>query len=410
MNASRFPDFNQDALETIDIEAMVSLLLNRAADLRASDLYLQSDKNALTIKVRRFGSVEHLASVSPERGRQLCNYVRTLANMDIAERRRPQDGHLFWEGNGKRLDLRVNMIATMFGEDLTLRISDQDEGLKQLGELGFDPRDLGKLTSMLESPSGLILVTGPTGTGKTTTLYSCLQHLRGGSRKINTLEDPIEYTLDGVRQSAVFPKIGLDFAELLRSVMRQAPDVIMVGEIRDEETATTAVRAANSGHLVMATLHAPTAAGAIHSMLAFGVAPYFLSSSLLGILAQRLVRTLCEPCRTFIDMGESPQTFERIKSLLGPGEGRGIYAQGTCETCFDLGYTGRTALLEVAGMNQEIRNLISHAAPREDIERALINGGMIEFGRGALLKVARGETSIEEIMQHVPAEHLGLED
>jgi type II secretory ATPase GspE/PulE/Tfp pilus assembly ATPase PilB-like protein len=263
---------------------------------------------------------------------------------------------------------------------------------------------------MLNSPSGLILVTGPTGTGKTTTLYACLQYLNDGTRKISTLEDPIEYAVTGVRQAQIHAKLGLDFPELLRNVLRQAPDVIMIGEIRDKDTAATAVRAANSGHLVLATLHAPVAAGALQSMLVLGSQPYFLSSCLLGVVAQRLVRTLCQKCRVAYDISEAPQTFEKIASLLEPGEGKVIYGPTGCEECLQTGYAGRTGLFEVMTLNQEIRRMVAQARTSEDIEQEAIRHGMIEFHRGALLRVARGITSAEEILRDVPPEYLGLED
>jgi type II secretory ATPase GspE/PulE/Tfp pilus assembly ATPase PilB-like protein len=333
-----------------------------------------------------------------------------MAGMDIANQRRPGEGRWLYEQSGKRLDLRVSCMATLFGEDMSLRIWDRDAGFRQLHELGLTPGDLDKVTSLLSRPSGLILVTGPTGAGKTTTLYSCLQYLNNGERKINTLEDPIEYALEGIRQSQVRPKIGVDFPELLRNVLRQAPDVIMIGEVRDEETAVAAVRAANSGHLVLATLHAPVAASAVQSMLVLGSQPFFLSACLLGVIAQRLIRTLCPECRMCFDLSEAPQTFAEIKDLLEPDEGQAIYGPVGCEKCHHVGYAARTGLFEIMTLNQEIRKLLGESRPAEDIEEAAIRYGMIEFRRGALLKVAQGTTSTEEILRDVPAEFLGLED
>ncbi|HIA19999.1 MAG TPA: type II/IV secretion system protein, partial [Planctomycetaceae bacterium] len=212
------------------------------------------------------------------------------------------------------------------------------------------------------------------------------------------------------RQSQVHLKIGLGFSELLRSVLRQAPDVIMVGEIRDEDTAHTAVRAANSGHLVLATLHSPVAASAVQSMLALGSSPFFLSSCLLGVIAQRLVRTLCPKCRVSYDISESPQTFEEVREMLEPDEGKAIYGPSGCPECFQQGYAGRTGLFEIMTMNQEIRRLVAASRPAAEIQQAAIKSGMTEFHRSALLKVAKGITSTEEILRDVPAEHLGLED
>jgi type II secretory ATPase GspE/PulE/Tfp pilus assembly ATPase PilB-like protein len=262
---------------------------------------------------------------------------------------------------------------------------------------------------MLASPSGLIFVTGPAGTGKTTTLYACLTHLNTGTRKINTIEDPIEYAVVGLRQSQVQAKLGVDFPELLKNILRQAPDVIMIGEIRDEETANTAVRAANSGHLVLATLHSPVAAGAVQSMRALHANPYFLSSSLLGVVAQRLVRQLCGKCRVAYDISESPETFAEIQSLLEPGLGGFIYGPGGCEECRHQGYSGRIGVFELMTFNRQMRKLVVDARPTEEMQQAAVAAGMVEFRRAAMLKVAQGITSTEEVLRELPAEYLGLE-
>jgi type II secretory ATPase GspE/PulE/Tfp pilus assembly ATPase PilB-like protein len=275
--------------------------------------------------------------------------------------------------------------------------------------LGVPDKELVKIKGMLSSPSGLLLVTGPTGTGKTTTLYSCLQFLNDGTRKINTLEDPIEFAVDGVRQSQINPKIGLDFAELLRNVLRQAPDVIMIGEVRDPATATTVVRAANSGHLVLATLHAPVAASAIQSLLVLGAQPFFLANCLLGVISQRLIRTLCPHCRITYDISDSPHTFEELADLVDPRQPKVIYGPGRCDACQQVGYASRCGLFEVMTMNPELRRIIAANSSALEIERAAIAAGMVEFRRAALLAVARGLTSTEEILREVPAEYLGLE-
>ncbi|MDA1052978.1 MAG: GspE/PulE family protein [Planctomycetota bacterium] len=397
-------------LVKMEAEEAVNALLEQAAQLRASDLFFLSDERFVTASIRRMGSIEKLAVVSTEHGRQMMTHIKALAGMDISDRRRPADGRWIHEAGQRKLDLRINCTPMLHGEDMALRIWDHTIGLFALDELGMSRADLNKLLFMLNHPSGLILVTGPTGTGKTTSLYACLQYLNDGARKLNTLEDPIEYAIDGIRQSQVNAKLGLDFPELLRNVLRQAPDVIMIGEIRDEETATTAVRAANSGHLVLATLHAPTAASAVHSMLALGSHSYFLSGCLLGVIAQRLLRTLCPNCRSGYDISLSPQTFQEIESLLAEGEGKAIYGPSGCEECFHLGYVGRSGLFEIMTANQEIRRLVSQAASSQAIEEAAIRAGMTVFRRGALLKVAQGVTSTEEILRDVPAEQLGLED
>jgi type II secretory ATPase GspE/PulE/Tfp pilus assembly ATPase PilB-like protein len=402
--------FKVTELVNMDAEQAVTAVLERAADLRSSDLFLLSDERFLTIAIRRLGSVEKVAVVSSEHGRQLISHIKANAGMDISDRRHPADGRWIHEFGNRKLDLRINCTPTLYGEDMAVRLWDHSTELLSLADLGMSDSDYNKLLFMLSHPSGLILVTGPTGTGKTTTLYASLQHLNNGARKINTLEDPVEYAIEGIRQSQVNEKFGVDFPELLTNVLRQAPDVIMIGEIRDATTMTTAVRAANSGHLVMATLHAPTAAGAVQSMFAWGAQPYFLSSCLLGIVAQRLVRTLCPDCRVEYDISVSPQTFEDVESMLEEGQGKSIYGPGGCEKCWQGGYQRRTGLFEVMTVNQEIRRLVSTAAPSHEIEQAAVDAGMMVFRKAAMIKVAQGITSTEEILRDVPADQLGLED
>ena len=397
-------------LTALEVDKAVEVIVRHAADMKASDLFVLTEEDSVRIAARRLGIVETLVTVSRDFGKHVIIHFKAMAGMDISEHRRPADGRRIDVFDGRKMDLRINCIATLYGEDIAIRMWDHDEGLRGLDELGISSKDLKKLTNLLQCPSGLILVTGPTGTGKTTTLYASLETLNDGTRKINTLEDPIEYAIAGIRQSQVFPKIGLGFSDLLRSILRQAPDVIMVGEIRDEDTAHTAVRAANSGHLVLATLHSPVAASAVQSMLALGSSPFFLSSCLLGVIAQRLVRTLCPQCRVSYDVSESPQTFEEIRSLLEEGEGKAIYGPSGCPECFQQGYSGRTGLFEVMTMNQEIRRLVAASRPAAEIQQAAVKAGMTEFHRSALVKVAKGVTSTEEILRDVPLEHLGLED
>jgi type II secretory ATPase GspE/PulE/Tfp pilus assembly ATPase PilB-like protein len=384
-------------------------IIRHAIALRASDLFLLSDEGSTSVSLRVIGQVEQFAVVSRDQGRHLINFFKTTAGMDIAEHRRPQEGRWIVDSAGDRVDLRINVVPTLFGEDLAIRILSHKFGLRSLDSLGLTRPEYSRLTSLLASPSGLLLVTGPTGTGKTTTLYACLEHLNTGSRKINTIEDPIEYAIAGVRQSQVNPKLGVDFPDLLKNILRQAPDVIMIGEVRDEETAATAVRAANSGHLVLATLHSPVAAGAIHSLRALGTNPYFVSSCLLGIMAQRLVRVLCQKCRIAQDIRESPETFADIRSLLEPGLGDFIYSAGVCDACRRQGYEGRTGVFELMTFNHKLRQMILQDCSAEDIQQEAVRHGMVEFRRAAMLKVAQGITSSEEVLRELPAEYLGLE-
>lgn len=392
-------------------EVATSRLVEHAASLQASDLFFTTNENHVTVSVRHLGMLR-LASILPlDMGRRCMSHIKALSGMDVAERRRPLDGRWLYERpTGGTLDLRINTIPTLYGEDFTLRLLVRDTRLLAISEVGFLRKDYNILLSLLNSPSGLILVTGPTGAGKTTTLYAALAYLNNGERKINTIEDPIEYAIDGLRQSQINPRIDVGFVELLRGVLRQAPDVIMIGEIRDPVTAETAVRAANSGHLVLATLHAPIAAGAIQSMLALGVHPHFLSSCLLGVIAQRLVRTLCPACKISFDMSDSPQTFEEVRQWLEPGQGQLLYGHKGCSECHMLGYTDRTGVFEVLPVSRAIRKMILAKLPMQSVRQKSIEEGMIEFRQSALLKVARGDTSIEEVFRAIPTEYLGLEE
>lgn len=403
--------FEEIRFDESELEETVRRMIQDAVDLPASDLFVTWNEEDASISVRHLGISRRLTTIGCEEGRRVVNYVKAMAGMDLAQKMRPLDGRWVCQlEDGKRIDLRVSTIPTMYGEDLALRLLGRDIGLRRIDELGLQRRDLGVLRSLLGSPSGLILVTGPTGAGKTTTLYACLHYLNDGTRKINTIEDPIEYALEGIHQSSVNPKINLDFPELLRSVLRQAPDVIMVGEVRDPLTAETAVRAASSGHLVLATLHAPIAAGAVDSMLALEVHPHFLGSCLLGVLTQRLVRTLCEHCKASFDISESPHTFDDVKPWLQPGQGEQIYSAPGCQHCNGEGYTGRTGVFEVLKASKEIRRLIAERRTVREIREKAVEQGMLDMRRSALLKVADGVTSTEEVVRVIPTEHLMPED
>jgi type II secretory ATPase GspE/PulE/Tfp pilus assembly ATPase PilB-like protein len=409
---------DEPALESLHInvndlspENAVARLVDHAAEMMVSDLFFTTNENHVGVSGRHLGMLRLMSVMPLDFGRRCMAHIKALASMDVAERRRPLDGRWVRPREGQStIDLRISTIPTLYGEDYTLRLLVRDSQLLSLEQLGLLRKDYNQLLNLLNSPSGLILVTGPTGSGKTTTLYACLTYLNNGERKINTIEDPIEYAVEGVRQSQINPRLDVDFPELLRSVLRQAPDVIMVGEIRDPKTAETAVRAANSGHLVLATLHAPVAAGAIQSMLSLGVHPHFLSSSLRGVLAQRLIRTLCPACKMSFDLTEAPHTFDEVKQWLEPGQGHLLYAPRGCSECHMTGYIGRTGVFELLTVTREIRKLIYERQPTQAIRQKAIEEGMIEFKQSALLAVARGETSAEEVLRVVPTEYLGLDD
>jgi type II secretory ATPase GspE/PulE/Tfp pilus assembly ATPase PilB-like protein len=410
MNASGSVVFTELDLEGVPAEQAVQWMIEQAAALTASDLFLIANENDVEINIRHLGIIRHLRRVPIEQGRRMIVHVKAMSGIDIAEKRRPQDGRwIYRREDGRALDLRVNSLPTLFGEDIDMRLLDRDSQLRPLNNLGMSRHEEQQALAMLSSPSGLLLVTGPTGSGKTTTLYACLHHLNDGTRKINTIEDPIEYAVEGIRQSQINLKHGVDFPDLLRGVLRQSPDVIMVGEIRDPVTAQTAVRAANSGHLVLATLHAPVAAVAVQSMLNLDVHPHFLSTSLLGVIAQRLVRTLDPETKVAYDVSESPMTFEEVRPWLGPEEGRTIYGPGSPLPTSPDGYSGRTAVFEVLPISSGIRQMISDSGTSREIQAKAIEEGMLEFRRSSLLKVARGITSTEEILRAVPTEYLGID-
>lgn len=401
--------FSPDFFTDMSSAEVLDAIIQRAAELNASDLFLLGEEGGIRVAFRRMGGLETVAALPLELGRSVVTLLKAEAGIDLGDRRRPHEGRRIQSVGDRVIDLRINIIPTLYGEDLTARLLDRKFGLRTLDQIGLTRIELNKMQAMLSNPSGLILVTGPTGTGKTTTLYAAVQSLNDGSRKINTLEDPVEYAVAGLRQSQANAKIGLDFPELLRNVLRQSPDVIMIGEIRDEETAATAVRAANSGTVVLSTLHSPVAAAAVQSMAALGVNRYFLSNCLLGVVAQRLVRTLCPKCRVAYDISESPETFADIQPFLEPGFGTFIFGPGSCEACLHQGYAGRTAVVELMVFNRALRQLVANGCSSEELQTFAIQQGMLEFRRSALVKVAMGITSTEEIMRELPTDQLGLD-
>jgi type II secretory ATPase GspE/PulE/Tfp pilus assembly ATPase PilB-like protein len=398
------------ATETADSAA--ELLLNYAIKIGASDLFLCSNEQHVLVQARHLGLMRPISVLSPEQGKRLITLIKTRANLDIAEKRRPQDGRWIYtdDNTSSVFDIRLSLIPTAYGEDCALRLFDRTSQLYSLDGLGLTRSQRQTLAATLETPGGLILFTGPTGSGKTASLYACLQKLNDGKRKINTIEDPIEYSLDGIRQSQVNPVIDLGFSELLRSVIRQCPDVIMIGEIRDAETAGIAIRAANSGHLVLATIHAASAAGALQSMRALGVHPHFLATALRCVVAQRLVRTLCPDCKTHFDLADAPHTFDEISHLLEPNEGKSLAVSRGCSNCLETGYAGRTGVFELMPVSRTIRNLISDGAPTREIRLRAVEEKMLEFRHAALIKVAHGITSTEEVFRAIPSEHLVAEE
>ena len=388
-------------------EQAVAKLIEFAASHGASDLLFASEENHVAVSIRHLGLPRLISVLTADLGRRCLSHIKAAANMDFAEHRRPQDARwLHVCPDAQTLDLRINILPTLFGEDINLRLLNRQSDFVDLANIGMIDRVREQFQSILLSPSGLVLVAGPTGAGKTTTLYSALQFLNDGQRKINTIEDPIEYALPRVRQSQVNPAVNLDFPDLLRAVLRQAPDTIMIGEIRDPITAEIAVRAANSGHLVLATLHAPGSAAAIHSLHTLGVPSHFLGPSLSCVLSQRLVRTLCPRCRLSNAENPWPSLFDDIAPLRSQGASRIAYGPRGCPQCHQTGYISRTGIFEALAVTDNIRHLIYGQGSAGDIYRLALKEGMIPFRTAAFLKVADGETSPDELRRVLPVEFL----
>jgi type II secretory ATPase GspE/PulE/Tfp pilus assembly ATPase PilB-like protein len=400
----------QTDVANVPAEEAMDRLVARAAAMGASDLFVNAYDDRYVVEVRHLGVVRQIATLTRDQGKRAIAYVKNNAGMTGGDVRQPDEGRWIWSPEGEAtpgiegVDLRVSVIPTLYGEDAAFRLFSRDAHLHDLNNLGMFEKQLSKYRRMINNPGGIVLITGPTGSGKTATLYATLMSLNDGSRKINTIEDPVEFSVEGLRQSGVNADINLDFADLLRAVLRQNPDIIMVGEIRDQKTAQVAVRAANSGILVLATLHAQSTAGAIQSMRAFDIPDHFIAGGLRGVVAQRLVRTLDPQTRREMDLGT--EAFEDIKDLLGPDEGKTLYAPVPAESNHMSGYIGRSGVFEIMEVTPSLRTLIASNARPAELRQQAIKDGMLEFRKAALLKVARGQTSTEEVFRTIPGEEL----
>ncbi len=423
----------------------MAALIDHAARIGASDLFFAYNENHVAVSVRHLGIVRLVTVLAMEHGRRCTSYIKAMAGMDLAEQRRPLDGRwvrgeevfLFGDDEGDedeeddgeeetwpelqrrsptvtgagRIDLRVSTIPTLHGEDMAIRLLVGTPQVTALDQLGMSPRELNELGAMIEIPSGLILVSGPTGSGKTTTLYACLRHLNNGERKINTIEDPIEYSIPGLRQSQINPKADVGFPELLRSLLRQAPDVILIGEIprRDhgrDRRARRQQRAPGAG----VGARALGAGGRAEPDGAWASTQHSSSpGSLQGVIAQRLVRTLCPGCKAAFDLGDTPEGFEEVRAWLEPGEGQALHGARGCRECLQTGYSGRTGVFEVLRVTRELRRLIADGRPTGELRDAAARAGLLDLRRAALLKVARGQTNAEEVLRAIPPEELGLD-
>ncbi len=398
------PDVVESGLDSDDIERLrdlvsdapairaVNRLIADAVDQRASDIHLEPGEDALLVRLRVDGMLRETQRLPAALKTSVIARIKVMAGLDIAERRLPQDGRLRLAVRGHDIDLRVATAPSIEGESVVLRILDRAGLALDLTALGFDDALAGQLREAIHKPHGIVLVTGPTGSGKTTTLYAALAELNRVERKLLTVEDPIEYRLSGVIQTQVHPAIGFTFASALRSFLRQDPDVIMVGEIRDSETARIAVQAALTGHMILSTLHTNTAAGAVTRLLDMGTEPFLLGSVLTGVLAQRLVRRLCMVCR------EPVATDKPLRKATGIKVDT-IYRPRGCPSCSGTGYAGRVAVFEYLPVTDEIARLIVKNANTHQIEDAAHEAGHRSLVHDGYAKVAAGLTSVAEVLR-----------
>ncbi len=380
------------------IVRLVNLIINHAIECRASDIHIEPFEHRLKVRYRIDGVLQDAEAPPARSTAAVISRIKIMAKMNIAERRLPQDGRIQLRAQGKTIDLRVSTVPTLHGESLVLRILDKQRINLDLNALGFDKKAAGQLLDMLTLPHGIILVTGPTGSGKTTTLYAALQTLNTPEKKILTVEDPVEYQLEGINQIQVKPQIGLTFADALRSIVRQDPDIIMIGEMRDLETAKIAVQSALTGHLVFSTLHTNDAGSSVTRLLDMGVEDYLLTSTLNGILSQRLVRTLCTPCRkSYIPLPELVEElglrrFSTAEELI-------LYKATGCAQCAHTGYMGRTVIMEMLCMSEAIRRLVLSHADGTKLQQTAIEAGMETMKNDGLRKALQGITTLEEVLR-----------
>jgi len=387
----------RDLASEVPVIRLVNQLISRAIDSRASDIHIEPLQNRMLVRYRIDGILREVASPPTRLRAAIISRVKIMAKLNIAERRLPQDGRIRLAVQGKEFDFRVSTMPTLHGEAVVMRILDRSSLVHELSALGFLEDSLEPFLKVLEHPQGILLVTGPTGSGKTTTLYTCLMRLNAPERKLFTVEDPIEYQLEGVNQIQVKPQIGLTFAHVLRSILRQDPDIIMVGEMRDLETAQIAVQAALTGHLVLSTLHTNSAAGTVTRLLDMGVEDYLVTSTVNGVLAQRLVRKLCPHCREAYEA--LPELATQLRLPIKEGAKPTLYRPRGCERCQGAGYYGRIAVLEFLPLSDEIRRLVLHRATAQEIHRAGIAEGMRSMYEDGMHKAVQGITSIEEVLR-----------
>ena len=387
----------RDLASEAPVIRLVNLIIQRAVELRASDIHIEPFENRLKVRYRIDGVLEEGESPPQNLTAAVISRVKIMARLNIAERRLPQDGRIMLRVQGKELDLRVSTVPTAHGESVVMRLLDRETVVFDFHKLGFTDAFLPQFQHVLEQPHGILLVTGPTGSGKTTTLYTALSKLNTPDVKIITVEDPVEYQIEGINQIQAKPQIGLDFANALRSIVRQDPDIIMIGEMRDLETARIAIQSALTGHLVLSTLHTNNAAGGITRMLDMGVEDYLLTSTVNGILAQRLVRRL-EPTHAE-QYPASPEEIEKFGLRRFQPQGEIFLYRPRPSQLAPTGYLGRTTIMEFLVMDDELRRAVMRHAGMGELEQLARNAGMRTMYEDGLAKAMRGETTIEEVLR-----------
>lgn len=388
----------KDLASEAPVIKMVNLIMQRAIETKASDIHIEPFEQSLKVRLRIDGVLQDIESPPVTSTSAVISRIKIMAKLNIAERRLPQDGRIKVQMLGKELDLRVSTIPTMYGESVVIRLLDKESTVLDFDALGFAGAHAERFQEVLALPHGIILITGPTGSGKSTSLYTALKQLNTSERKIITVEDPVEYQLEGVNQIQAKPQIGLTFAMALRSIVRQDPDVIMIGEMRDLETAKIAVQSALTGHLVLSTLHTNDAAGGVTRLLDMGLEEYLLASTVNGILAQRLVRKLCNQCKQPFIAGEEIIADRKLRRFIPQGDITLYHAVG-CNACGGLGYRGRMAIIEFLVMSDGIRRLVMNHAEAGIIQKQAIDEGMMTMHDDGMQKVLQGITTLEEVLR-----------
>ena len=393
---------NIEDIDDTRIVQLVDNIIENSARYRASDIHIETRENDIRVRFRIDGKLIDFQTLPVSIATPLISRIKIMGNMDIAESRRPQDGRILFELKNDRLDLRVSTYPTLYGEKSVLRLLNISEAMHDLDGLGFEKDILNQFEDMLIGGEGIVLVSGPTGSGKTTTLYSTLNKMDKPDVNIVTIEDPIEFDLDNINQAQVNRRSGVTFASALRAILRQDPDIIMVGEVRDEETVELAIRAALTGHLVFSTIHTNDSAAGFTRLLNWGLEPFLITSTVKGILSQRLVRKLCKECREKHMVG--PEELTRFG--LEVDESMEFYRAVGCLSCRNTGYRGRVGLFELIRMNNKIADLVMEQQPGHVIREQAIKSGMFSLIHDGLIKAQRGDTSLQEILETLGSERV----